>query len=108
MALTLLVFGGSAQAQWWPVPNDLTEDQTVEIVSQKLSDIQEEFPTIAQASTLEPAVVKRILVRALSMVMELRGELANSPYLRVSSFAVDFPSGVSVEFSVPPAEDRGE
>jgi hypothetical protein len=112
VALVMLIaVPGWAAAQQPPEqqpPDQLTREQTVEMVSQIMSNIQAAFPTIEQASSLEPAMVKGILMRATTMVLELRDDLANNPYLRVSSFAVDFPSGVSVEFSFPPAADLGE
>ncbi len=108
LLLALLVACGGASAQEHKYPQHLSQEETIELVSQTMADIQSAFPTIDQASTLEPAVVKNILVRATSMVLELRDDLLTNNYLRVASFSVDFPSGVTVQFSFPPIEDKGE
>lgn len=105
--LVALTLPGAAIAQPAPSTQHLTRDETVALVSQVLADVQSNFPSPAQALTLEPVLVEKILKSATIQIMDLRDSLADNHFIQIQAFLINLPSGVSVEFVFPP-EDRGE
>ena len=89
-----LLFGAIslAQAQSLGRTEGLTREQTVDLIAHVLADVQSNFPSPAQALSLELTVVQKQLAMSTTMIR---------------TFSIDLPSGVTVEFDFPP-EDRGE
>jgi hypothetical protein len=85
----------------------LTREQTVELIGRVLADIQATFPSPAQALSLEKQIVEQIIHNATAQIMDLRDALSDNYHIQVLSFSIDLPSGISVRFGFPP-EDRGE
>lgn len=85
----------------------LTRQQTVDLIAHVLAEVQANFPSPNQALSLEQAVVQTQLAISTTKIMDLRDALSDNKHIRILSFAIDLPSGVSVQFDFP-AEDQGE
>lgn len=85
----------------------LTRQQTVELIAHVLAEVQANFPSPTQALTLEQAVVEQKLAISTTKIMDLRDALSDNNFIMIRTFAIDLPSGVSIQFDFPP-EDRGE
>jgi hypothetical protein len=85
----------------------LTRQQTVDLIAHVLADVQANFPSPDQALSLEQAVVQTQLAVSTTKIMDLRDALSDNGHIRILTFSIDLPSGVSVQFDFPP-EDRGE
>jgi len=85
----------------------LTRQQTVDLIAHVLAEVQANFPSPAQAMSLEQTVVQQKLAISATKIMDLRDALSDNNYIMIRTFSIDLPSGVSVQFDFPP-EDRGE
>ena len=108
-AVSTPVLAQYQQPESWS-SDDLTRETTIERISAILADINAPYLRAAyQTNTLSEAVMRDVLDTSIREVLALRDNLASNPYVRVSSFSVGFPSGVSVEFTFPPIdEEQGE
>lgn len=86
---------------------DLTRQQTVDLIAHVLAEVQANFPSPNQALSLEQRVVEQKLAISTTKIMDLRDALSDNNHIMIRTFAIDLPSGVSVQFDFPP-EDRGE
>ena len=105
--MVLVAISAPAFAQSVGKTEALNREATVNLISKALAQVQSNFPSPAQALTLEPAVVEKILKAATAQIMDLRDALSDNHYIQVRWFSVDIPSGVTVQFSFP-SKDRGE
>ncbi len=80
-----------------------SQEETISLISEKLAAINEPF---MQAYSGQPipteSVVENLINNSIQRVLELREQLSGNLYVRLNSFAVGIPSGVSVEFTFPP------
>jgi hypothetical protein len=107
LAALIALGASSASAQSLGRTEDLTRQQTVDLIAHILADVQANFPSPAQALSLEQAVVQRQLADSATKIMDLRDALSDNNHIMIRTFSIDLPSGVSVQFDFPP-EDRGE
>lgn len=107
VAVAGLMAVSGASAQSLGRTEELSREQTVQLIGHVLANVQSSFPSPAQALSLERAVVEQLLQSATSQIMDLRDALSDNNHIQIQSFSIDLPSGVSVEFVFPP-EDRGE
>lgn len=104
----LIALGAStAAAQSLGRKEDLTRQQTVDLIARILADVQANFPSPAQALSLEQSVVKAKLADSATKIMDLRDALSHNNHIMIRTFSIGLPSGVSVQLDFPP-EDRGE
>jgi hypothetical protein len=106
-AALLLTAMSLAQGQSLGRTEGLTREQTVDLIAHVLADVQANFPSPAQALSLELAVVQKQLATSTTKIMDLRDALSDNHHIMIRTFSIDLPSGVTVEFDFP-AEDRGE
>ena len=85
----------------------LTRQQTVDLIAHVLAEVQANFPSPDQALSLEQSVVQAKLAISATKIMDLRDALSDNNHIMIRTFSIDLPSGVSVQFDFPP-EDRGE
>jgi hypothetical protein len=84
-----------------------TKEETLALVSERMASIQKDSSTFQQTyANYDTGTITRKLNEIVKMVSDLRDELSGNPYVRVSSFNVGLPFGVSVEFSFPPPEKK--
>ena len=107
LAALIAIGASSVSAQSLGRTEELTRQQTVDLIAHVLADVQANFPSPAQALSLEQAVVQRQLAVSASKIMDLRDALSDNNHIMIRTFSIDLPSGVSVQFDFPP-EDRGE
>jgi hypothetical protein len=104
-ALSLSTISSGA-AQSLGRTHELSRQQTVELIAHVLSEIQANFPSATQALSLEQDVVRRQLEISTTKIMDLRDALSDNVHIRILTFSIDLPSGVSVEFDFPPADQE--
>jgi hypothetical protein len=107
LTILVLVSSSASSAQSLGRTEALTREQTVDLIGHVLAEVQSNFPSPAQALTLEQPVVEQMLKSATAKVMDLRDALSDNHFIQILSFSIELPSGVSVQFAFPP-EDRGE
>lgn len=90
-----IVLPGAASAQ--------TREETIAQTSVRIAQMQRRFAVDWQAAASDTAAATAVNL-ALTQVLALRDSLAGNPYVRVSSFSVGIPAGISVELTFPPAE----
>lgn len=96
-ALTIVASSTAAMAQ------SATADSTTEIIADKMAEIHALFPAAQwNGAGVSDEAIRSVTEAAIKKVIELRDALASNPYVRVSSFSVGLPAGVSVEFTFPP------
>lgn len=80
--------------------SDLTKAATIEAVSDALAEINKPFAiTNGTGYPVGYWGMEQTINDAIIQMVNLRDTLSSNPYVRVSSFTVGFPWGVSVEFS---------
>lgn len=98
LLLIFVLTGGVAQA------TELTREQTMELVAQKVADIQK-AATPAMSLEYMDSASRSDIASKISDVMKkldaLRTLLATNPYIRVSGFTVGVPAGVTIDFIFP-------
>lgn len=105
----LLVLGTTSfgLAQSLGRTDELTRQQTVDLIAHVLAEVQANFPSANQALSLEQAVVEHKLARSTTQIMDLRDALSDNNHIRILTFSIDLPSGVSVAFDFPPTSMDG-
>ena len=78
-------------------------EETIAAASTRIAELQRSF-TVEWHSASSDTAAAMAVRSALTKVLELRDSLAGNPYVRVSSFSVGIPAGISVELTFPPAE----
>ena len=73
----------------------MSREDTLEYIGSELADINENFQPQQTGLTVEAVKF------AIERVMALRERLADNPYVRIESFSVGLPAGVSVDFTFP-------
>jgi hypothetical protein len=83
----------------------LTKEETAQLVADQMAEINRVLPAaMFMSGSMSDSVVKEAVDAATRIILRLRDSLATNPYIRVSSFTVGLPAGVSVEFTFPPSE----
>lgn len=82
---------------------DLSREATIAAVSDALAEINAPFVR-ANYTSSNADFLEGMIDGAITQVLVLRDGLASNPYVRLSSFTVGFPWGVSVEFTFPEAD----
>lgn len=92
----------SSELQSW---DDLTREAVIARISETLAEVNAPFARAAYSNTAaSEGMLEGIIQAGIREVLALRDGLASNPYVRVSSFSVGFPAGVSVEFTFPPTD----
>lgn len=102
IVLVLLLANSSfAVAQTRAEPTStVVRDATVAEIAQEFAELNINFQRDWQMAITEDAA-KAIVDTAIRRVLALRDRLADNPYIRIASFSVGLPAGISVEFTFP-------
>lgn len=106
LAVSLLLLStsaASAQPQNEAI-STVVRDVTIAEISKEFGELNMQFRTEWQMAMTEDAATA-VVEAAIKRVLALRDRLADNPYIRVASFSVGLPAGISVEFSLPEQAD---
>lgn len=100
--LFLLIIGCSAAAaQDRSEPmSTVGRDATVAEIAEEFAELNLRFQQEWQMAVTEDAA-QMVVDAAIKRVLALKDRLADNPYVRIASFSIGLPAGISVEFSFP-------
>ena len=78
----------------------VVRDATVAEIAQDIAELNINFQREWQMA-MTADIAQDVVDSAIKRVLALRDRLADNPYIRIASFSIGLPAGISVEFTFP-------
>ena len=81
--------------------SNIDRETTIQRVSEEVAAASARFQREVMAAANDPDDLQKAIADAVAVLLGLRDFLAQNPFVRLNSFSVGIPSGLTVEFTFP-------